>query len=105
VTAALTADGYGEHDRPQLVARAITGLLGSMPAPDGPDGQDLDDASRAGWFTRKADLLDAIASAAADPSLAVEAQTLAREARAAALACPRTARHLTSAATTNGSLR
>ncbi|WP_143448748.1 hypothetical protein [Kineosporia sp. A_224] len=73
-------DDQGSDDvRPVRVARAITGLLRAMPVPD-----DADDAARADWFARKASLLDAVASAAACPSLAVEAHCLAREARATA---------------------
>ena len=67
--------------RPVAVSRAIAGLLRVLPVPDGPD---VDDTARAAWFARKAALLDALASAAADPGLATEALHLAREARAAA---------------------
>ena len=69
-------DPEREDRQPVAVARAITGLLRSLPPPE-----DTDPAARAQWFARKAALLDAIASAAAYPSLAVEARCLAREAR------------------------
>lgn len=71
---------------PVAVARAITGLLRALPLPE-----DTDPAVRGQWFARKAALLDAIASAAAYPALAVEARCLAREARAAARTYLRTA--------------
>ena len=83
---ATAADPAGEDQRPVAVARAITGLLRSLPLPE-----DTDPGVRAQWFARKVALLDAIASAAAYPSLAVEARCLAREARDTARTYLRTA--------------
>ena len=87
MTATVTVPVSGPDDgQPVAVARAITGLLRALPPPD-----DSDPAVRAQWFARKAALLDAIASAAAYPALAVEARCLAREARATARTYLRTA--------------
>lgn len=75
--------GPGEalDDEPAGLASAIVGLLRVLPPPDGPD---VDDTARAVWFARNAALLDAIALAAAHPTLAADAAQLARRARATA---------------------
>ncbi len=73
-----------EDQTREAVSCAIARLLRSQPAPSGPG---VDDVQRAAWFTRRAALLDQIASAAAHPWPAVEAACLARQARHTGRAC------------------
>lgn len=68
-------------DEPAGVAAAIVALLRVLPPPS---GSDVDDTARAVWFARNAALLDAIALAAAHPTLAADATHLARQARVTA---------------------
>jgi hypothetical protein len=67
---------------PIPLARSISSLLGSLPAPIG-------DAELAVWLTRKADLFEAISTAAADPVLAADARAAAAVARHALAGLPR----------------
>jgi hypothetical protein len=62
---------------PVPVARAIAALLGATPDPDATP------TALAAWLTAKADLLDRIATAAADPDLAHRAKACAADARTA----------------------
>jgi len=61
---------------PVPVSRAIAGLLRTMPDPD------ASPAAVTAWLCAKADLLDRIATAAADPALAARAAECAATARA-----------------------
>ncbi len=79
--AARASSRVGLDEEPAGLASAIVSLLRVLPPPSGPD---VDDTARAVWFARNAALLDAIALAAAHPSLAADAAHLARQARATA---------------------